>query len=399
VKGDRHRGYRSYAYLGDSLVLPPLAPEVDRVPGAAPALSSAEQARAARLLEECLVVSLHDHPVVMPQDPARFVAYRRQGRDVTGFAGLSRSGLDVVFDGMANGEGISGSAHGHKFAEAVADLGMRLADLAHQDWVVPARSVSDIWRARQHGQLAWVATMEGAMPIGNELDRIDVLFGLGVRMMGIAYSDANALGSGLGEFRDGGLTRLGREAVRRMNRLGMAVDIAHCGDRTSLDTIEASEGPVFISHAGARAVWPSRRMKPDAVLRALAAKGGVIGIEAAPHSTLSASHPEHDLDAVMEHFSHCVAVMGIDHVAFGPDTLFGDHVAYHRQFAHLLPRDDRVPAPPAHAASDHVAGMESPAEALRYAISWLVRHGYDDEAIAKVAGGNVMRVLSEVWPN
>src|SRR5713101_2669878 len=96
-----------------------------------------------------------------------------------------------------------------------------------------------------------------------------------------------ALGAGLREARDGGLPDLGRQAVRRMNQLGIAIDVSHSGDQTSLDTIEASEKPIFVTHAGARALWRTRRMKPDEVIRACAEKGGVFGIEAAPHTTLT----------------------------------------------------------------------------------------------------------------
>jgi membrane dipeptidase len=127
--------------------------------------------------------------------------------------------------------------------------------------------------------------------IENELDRIDILYGLGVRCLGIAYSEANALGSGLKEPHDGGLTSFGRRAVKRMNKLGIAIDISHSGDRTSMDTIEVSDKPIFITHAGARALWNSNRLKPDEVIKACAEKGGVIGIEAAPHTTITEKKP------------------------------------------------------------------------------------------------------------
>ncbi|NIQ53822.1 MAG: diguanylate cyclase, partial [Gammaproteobacteria bacterium] len=98
--------------------------------------------------------------------------------------------------------------------------------------------------------------------------------GFGVRALGIAYSESNALGSGLKEEHDGGLTALGRKAVTRMNRVGMLIDCSHCGDRTTLDTIEASERPIVLSHIGARALWDSNRLAPDEVLEACAEKGG-----------------------------------------------------------------------------------------------------------------------------
>mgnify|MGYP006293162989 FL=1 len=230
----------------------------------------------------------------------------------------------------------------------------------------------------------------------NELDRIDVLYGLGVRSLGIAYSEGNALGAGLKEPSSYGLTAFGRKAVTRMNRLGIAIDISHANDRTSLDTIEHSEHPVFITHAGARALWDTPRLKPDEVIRACAAKGGVIGIEAAPHTTITQRHPRHSIESFMEHFEYCVNLVGIDHVAFGPDALFGDHVGLHhalREALSLSASKGTTPYPEV----EWVDGLENPAEAFPNIVRWLVTHGYSDEDIAKVIGGNVMRVLDEVW--
>src|SRR5205814_10660801 len=115
----------------------------------------------------------------------------------------------------------------------------------------------------------FIASLEAATAIENEVDRLDILYGPGIRSSGIAYSEANTLGSGLKEKRDGGLTEFGRQAVRRMNKLGMAIDVSHSGDQTSLDTIQASERPIFITHARARAPWNSKRSKPDEELQAM----------------------------------------------------------------------------------------------------------------------------------
>jgi membrane dipeptidase len=87
----------------------------------------------------------------------------------------------------------------------------------------------------------------------NEVDRLDILYGLGIRSSGIAYSEANTLGCGLRQQNDGGLTEFGRAAVQRMNKLGIAIDVSHSGDQTSLDMIAVSSKPIFMTHAGARA--------------------------------------------------------------------------------------------------------------------------------------------------
>jgi membrane dipeptidase len=238
--------------------------------------------------------------------------------------------------------------------------------------------------------------LEAATPIENELDRLDVLYGLGVRQIGIAYSDSNSLGSGLAERVDGGLTSLGHRAVVRMNRLGLAIDLSHSSDRTSLDTCRASDKPVMITHAGARAVWDIPRMKPDDVLRAVAGSGGVIGMSAAPHTTVSTAHPRHTIESVMDHFTYCAELVGLEHVTFGPDTLYGDHVGLHTVFADLLGPGGTSGAPP-HERVEYVDGLENPTESFGNVIGWLVQHGFSDDEVRAVVGGNVLRVLREVW--
>jgi membrane dipeptidase len=181
-----------------------------------------------------------------------------------------------------------------------------------------------------------------------------------------------------------------------MNALGMTIDISHCGDRTGLEVIEASEKPITITHAGARALWETRRMKSDETIKACALRGGVIGVEAAPHTSLTARHPRHSIESVMEHVAYCVDLVGIDHVGLGPDTLFGDHVALHRAFAAQL-SIAAVREGPKFEEVAYVEGMENPSEAMPNAVRWLVKHGYSDGDIAKIAGGNALRVLKETW--
>jgi membrane dipeptidase len=395
----RYTGYRSFQYLepGVDYTEFQLAREVDRVPSCKVEVSDEQEQRVQRLLDECLVVSLHDHAFVVPEDPNQIFEYRRAGRDWTGYEGLAVSGIDAIFDCLMDGTAVITSKAGWKWDDVIWDLGMRLSDIAHQEMVVRAETVADITRAKENGQIALIPSLEAATPIENELDRLDVLYGLGIRSSGIAYSEANTLGSGLRESIDGGLTEFGRAAVGRMNKLGIAIDVSHSGDQTSLDTILLSSKPVFITHAGARALWPTKRMKPDSVLRACAERGGVIGIEAAPHTTLTREHPRHSIESFMQHFEYCVELMGIDHVAFGPDTLFGDHVALHHAFARQLSIRASTHGSESFTEVEFVDGIESPAEAFPNIVRWLVKHSYADDEIGKVLGGNVMRVLRAVW--
>jgi len=398
VKDKHYQGYRSFEYLeaGVDYRHYPLARQVGRVAESRYPVDAEQEARVQKLFDDNLVISLHDHCFVAPEDLSSFMEFRRQGRDWTGYEGLARSGLDVVLDNMMDGTAMVTSRAGWKWDDVVFDIGMRLSDIAHQDMVFLATTTDDLVYARENGKIAFVVSIEGAAMIENELDRLDVLYGLGVRVIGIAYSEGNALGAGLKEPRDGGLTVFGRQAVRRMNKLGMAVDVSHSGDRTALDTIEVSEKPVFITHAGARALWNSNRLKPDEVIRACAEKGGVIGIEAAPHTTITEKQPRHSIESFMEHFEYCVDLVGIDHVAFGPDALFGDHVGLHHALAEQLSIGaSRGKRPYPEVA--YVEGLENPGETFPNIVRWLVSHGYSDEDIAKAIGGNVFRVLKQVW--
>jgi membrane dipeptidase len=318
----------------------------------------------------------------------------------TAFEGLADSWWDCVFDNLMDGICTIESKGGWKWTEVLHDLGMRLCDLAHQDFLIHATGVEDIHRAHAEGRLAWVASMEGAAMIENELDRIELLYGFGVRALGITYSEGNALGAGLKEPGDGGLTVFGRRAVERMNKVGMLIDTSHCGDQTTRDVIEVSEAPILLSHIGARALWESNRLAPDDVLVACAEKGGMIGVEAAPHTTLTYNNRVHNLDCYMEHFEYIKDLVGIDHVGFGPDTVYGDHVGLHHAYAaNLSIKESRAKANPnqAYEPVEYVEGIENPTEGSKNILRWLVRAGYSDEDIAKVMGGNALRIMAAVW--
>ena len=391
--------YASFGYLDHqpaAFARFPLAPESGRVPGYDGGFDAATVERAEALLKDSIVVSLHDHPVRFPADMALTPSYNRTGRQHTAFAGLAASGLTAVFDNMMDGTAYVTGNTPWQWDDVVTDLGMRQADIAHQDLVTVVRDLRDIEFAHATGRVGIVFGLEAATPIGNDLDKLDILFGLGVRQVGIAYSDSNGLGAGLNEPVDYGLTAFGRRAVKRMNDLGLAIDVSHASDRTGIETAAASRAPVLLTHAGARALWDIPRLKGDDVLRAVADTGGVIGISAAPHTTISATHRAHTIASVMDHFHYCADLVGLDHVGFGPDTLYGDHVGLHRTFAGLLGHP--ASAGPEHPVVEYVDGLENPSECFHNIAAWLVRDGLSDEEIAKVLGGNTLRALGAIWP-
>ena len=362
-------------------------------------LDEAEEARYERIIAENPVVAVHEHVDFCPVDlePNAFYDSQRQGRDVCGYEPLSYSNLDCVFDNMMDGTCIISSMAGWKWIDIIHDLGMRLCDLAHQDFLIQCKKVDDIFRAKREGKIAWVPCIEGAGPIENEVDRIDILYGLGVRQLGVTYSESNALGNGLKEDNDGGLTKFGHACVKRMNQVGMLIDVSHCGPQTAYDAVMASEKPIIASHMGAKGVWNIKRMAEDRLIKAVAEKGGVFGIEAAPHTTMSRTNMTHDIDSVMEHFEYVVDLVGIDHVGFGPDGIYGDHVALHHVFSKALSTGETKETEDSYEEVPYVKYLENPTESSWNIPRWLIKHGYSDEDIAKVIGGNAIRVLREVW--
>jgi membrane dipeptidase len=395
----KYNGYRSWQFLEEGKDYKPfkLAKQVGRVPSKKVELSKSEEERAQSIIEKNIMISTHDHTEVFPEDPSEFVEHSRVGRPFIGYEGLAASGLDAVFENMMDGTALMFSPDAWHWENVVHQIGIWQSDIDHQDLVFVARKVEDIERAHASGKIAMVLSLEAPPKIGEDLSKLDVLYGLGVRVMGVVYSKNNEFGSGLADVHDKGLTDWGYLLVERLNKLGVLIDVSHASDKTSMEAIEASKYPVVVTHAGARSLWPSRRMKPDEVIQAIAEKRGFFAIEAAPHTTITKNHPRHSIDSIMEHFQYVEKLVGIDYVAFGPDTLFGDHVALHKVFAEYLSiKASSEEGLPPYEKVPFVDGLENPSE-FPNIVRWLVKNGYSDQEIAKVVGGNVIRVLKAVW--
>ena len=397
----QYKGYKAYDYL-DKSEFHKLS-QFDLVDDDQPRveeyfieLTDEDEKRAKRIMEDNIIISLHEHSSLYTKDMNNNLASKQSGRQAMAYGQLSRSCLDAVFDNMMNGSTIITSHAGWKFSDIIHDLGTKSCDVAQQDFIIKCATVKDIYTAHKEGKIAWVPCIEGAAPIENELDRIDILYGLGIRLMGITYSESNGLGSGLKESRDGGLTSFGKKAVQRMNKVGMAIDVSHCGPITALDVIETSEKPIIMSHVGCRSLWDIKRLSPDEVFIACANKGGIIGVEAAPHTTMTHTHKTHNIDSFMEHFVYLVNLVGIDHVGFGPDTLYGDHVALHHVSSKFLSTNETKTGPE-YTPVEYVKGIENPTESSINIVRWLVKNQYSDEDIAKVIGQNALRVLKQIW--
>jgi membrane dipeptidase len=201
---------------------------------------------------------------------------------------------------------------------------------------------------------------------------------LGQRVSQLTYNTRDRIGCGCFEAQDTGLTPYGAEIVAAMNRVGMVVDVSHCSERTCLDAFAVSRQPVLITHSNCRTLADNPRCKSDAVIRTMAARGGVMGITAVA-AFVSGRTPAR-LDDVLDHFDHVARVAGVEHVGLGSDVA-SDAVD---------PRTGRVPARYA------VQGLP-PARRVFDLTEGLIRRGYSDPAIELILGGNFQRVLTAIW--
>jgi membrane dipeptidase len=271
---------------------------------------------------------------------------------------------------------------------------------ANPDRYLVVRRHSDIRRAKASGALGLILGFQTTEMLGEELSRLAVFRGLGVRIMQLTYNERSLYGDGCLEAANAGLSNLGREAVARMNALGIAVDVSHSGQRTTAEAIEASAKPILISHTGCRAVFDNPRNKDDAALRALAERGGVAGIYLMPY--LSAGPGPITVDDLLRHVDHAVGVCGEDHVGIGSDqgiVPIDDNAEYRRQLreeiearkkAGVSAPGESVDRPPFIPELNAPNRMEAIAAAL-------AARGYKTPAIEKILGGNLHRVLGEIW--
>jgi membrane dipeptidase len=400
-------GYGAYGYLeaGFDYRVFRMARGAGRVPEYSVSLSKVEEERFEGLIGKNTIIDLHEHPVLYPEDMTQLPELNSLGRQFTDYEDLAKAGVDCVLDHMMDGMGYVTSFSGWKWGDVIHDIGNRLCDVAHQGLVVHCRGVRDIREARRRGKIALALCLESATPIENEVDRIDVLYGLGVRSMGVCYSESNMLGGGMGESRlDSGLTDFGYDAVKRMNKVGMLVDVGHTNDRTALETIEASGDPIYNSHSGPGAIAQGHT-SGDEFLHALAESGGLLGVGGAGRGLRTRKHPVGSIDSYGECLAYCIETMGVDHVGCGPDSLYGDHQAlysvwYPRRLGHhKRPGEEAVeeyPIPKGEVDPGYVRGLENPSEFTNIA-RWMVANGYSDAEVGKVMGGNALRLLGRVW--
>jgi microsomal dipeptidase-like Zn-dependent dipeptidase len=187
----------------------------------------------------------------------------------------------------------------------------------HADLIMPGRSAADVERAQEGHRTAIFFGLQNCSAIEDDIGLVELLYDLGVRFMQLTYNNQSLLASGCYEPVDSGVTRMGKEVIREMNRLGMVIDMSHSGERSTLDAIAHSERPIAITHANPNFWHEAPRNKSDKVLDALKESGGIIGLSLYPHHLRNGSACTAGDFAEMA--KRLADRIGVDKVAIGSD--------------------------------------------------------------------------------
>ena len=235
--------------------------------------------------------------------------------------------------------------------------------------------LADLERIKSSGKIGILIGQQNSGHFRSVAD-VDCFYSLGQRVSQLTYS-RNRIGGGSSDARDIGLTDFGASVVERMNQVGMVVDISHCGDRTTLDAINASHKPVLVTHSNCRALVPGRaRCKTDEAIKKAAAKGAVMGVTMVRIFVTNGGAAT--IEQVLNHVDHVAKLAGVEHVGVGTDV-------------DLDGRDRKRPP------------MKWDLDGIRYArkifdlTEGLLRRNYSSENIELILGGNFRRALSEIW--
>ncbi len=263
-------------------------------------------------------------------------------------------------------------------------------------------SPEDIVQAKAAGHVCLAMTTNG-VPLKqafdssrDELSYVRLFKHLGVHMMHLTYNRRNPLGDGCGELNDGGLSDFGRTAIAEMNRLGIIIDVAHSGWRTSLEAAKASTKPMVASHTACAALHKHYRGKPDETIKAICDSGGLIGICCIPKFLGGKG----DINAMLDHIDYALKTFGEDHVAIGTDVAYVSRNES-TESKKITPRPRKSPETtrweslwPPFDFHESTTAVES--------LSWtnwplftvgMVQRGHSDAVIRKVLGENMLRVF------
>lgn len=291
--------------------------------------------------------------------------------------------------------GISGIGMGvDNFRSMIGTIHGYLSYFELEDRLVHVLTVADIRRAKREGKLGIIFGCQGiAGKIEDDPGLLLILQRLGQRIVQLTYNERSSVGCGCLEVMDSGLTKFGRICIREMNHLGLVVDLAHAGPRTTLDAASFSAAPIIVSHANVRRLCDNPRNLPDEAIKAVAESGGVIGITTyAPFCETRAGVRPSIRDYV-DHIAYVVDLVGVDHVGIGSDFFDGESLVRFDRFFRL-----RYPEVVRNYTIDTVyaEGLGTVDDFPRITEA-LANRGLDKDEIQKILGGNFLRVFERVW--
>jgi len=191
----------------------------------------------------------------------------------------------------------------------------------HANTVLHGRTADDVRLAHAQGRTAILYGLQNPSPIGDDIGLLQICYDLGIRFMQLTYNNQSLLAGGCYEDRDCGVTRMGREVIREMNRLGMVVDMSHSGHQSTFEAIELSDRPIAITHANNANWHPHVRNKNPSLLKALSESGGMLGFSCYTHHLKGG--PDCTLDQFCEMIAATADIMGVDHIGIGSDLCKG----------------------------------------------------------------------------
>ncbi len=253
-------------------------------------------------------------------------------------------------------------------------------------------SAADLDRVKSSGKIGVLLGLQNSEHFRTLAD-VDLFHGLGQRVSQLTYNSRNMIGNGSTERRDDGLSDFGVSVVERMNKAGMAVDVSHCGDRTTLDAFEASKRPVLITHSNCRALVAGHpRCKTDEAIQKMAKTGGVMGITAV-RMFVREREPT-TIEHVLDHFDHVAKLAGVEHLGVGSDVDLDG-------YDDLPPAEEkqlRAAYKSSYAFREKIdiEGLDHPKRMFDLT-EGLVRRKHSDRAIETILGGNFKRALAQIW--
>ncbi len=267
------------------------------------------------------------------------------------------------------------------------------AFIANNDqFMIRIDSPADLDRVKKTGKLGVLLGLQNSDHFRNPAD-VDLFRALGQRVSQLTYNSRNLIGNGATERRDDGISDFGVAMIEKMNQAGIAVDVSHCGDRTTLDAFDISKKPVLITHSNCRALVPGHpRVKTDEAIKKVGEKGGVMGITGV-RMFVKVDEPT-TIEHVLDHFDHVKKLIGPQHLGVGSDIdLYG-----YDSMPPEMNKQLRAGYKGSYAFREKidVEGLNHPKRMFDLT-EGLIRRKYTDTEIEGILGGNFKRVLSEIW--